>query len=127
MRKFAVVCAALLLLAAGVAYANDYSAGKKVGPYDVILKIDHTPAVVGVNKVTFDIRKDTSPVNNLDPELYYFMPAMPAMNYTAHAIRKGDVYSASIKPTMPGQWTLRVKIKGPDGKVHTGTFEFRAK
>jgi hypothetical protein len=127
MRKFAIVWAAFLLVAGGVACANGYGAGKKVGPYDVRLKMDHTSAAVGVNKVIFDIRKDASPVDNLDPEIYYFMPSMPAMNYAAHATRKGEVYSAAIKPTMPGEWTMPVKMKGPDGRVHTGSFEFRAK
>lgn len=126
MRKFAA-CAVFLFLFAGVAYAKDYTSWKKVGPYDVSISINHTPAVVGVNEVTFEIKKDSSPTNNLDPEIYYFMQSMPAMNYTAHLTRKGESYSAFIKPTMPGEWTLKLKIKGPDGKTHTGTFEFEAK
>ena len=125
MRKFAV-CAVFLVLVAGIAYAKDYGAGKKVGPYDVNVKMDHIPAVVGVNKVTLKIEKDSSPASNLDPEIHYFMQSMPAMNYTTHTTRKGESYSALIKPTMPGEWTLNLKIKGPDGAVHEGTFQFRA-
>lgn len=126
MRKFAA-CAVFLLLVAGVAYAKDYSVSKKVGPYEVTVKMDHAPAVVGINKVTFEIRKGASPVSDLDPELYYFMASMPAMNYGVRAVREGETYTAVIKPTMPGEWTMQVKIKGPDGGTHVGTFEFKAK
>ncbi len=125
MKKF-LMCAAFLLLAAGIAYARDYSVGKKVGPYDVSMRMDHTPAVIGPNRVALEIRKDAGAVNDVDPELYYFMQSMPAMNYTAGATRNGDAYNAVIKPTMPGEWTMQVRIKGPDGSIHTGTFEFRA-
>ncbi len=125
MKKFAV-CAVFLLLAAGIAYAKDYSVGKKVGPYDVSIRMDHNPAVIGVNRVTIEVKKDAAPENDLDPEVYYFMQSMPAMNYTASAMRNGDAYTAVIKPTMPGEWTMQVKIKGPDGRVQVGTFEFKA-
>jgi YtkA-like len=124
-RKFAV-CAVFLLLAAGMAYAKDYSVGKKVGPYDVSIRMDNNPAVIGANRVTLKIRNDAAQENDLDPEVYYFMQSMPAMSYTAHARRNGDAYTAVIKPTMPGEWTMQVKIKGPDGGTYSGTFEFKA-
>jgi hypothetical protein len=79
-----------------------------------------------VNKATIEIKKDAVSATDVDPEVYYFMQSMPAMNYTVRATRQGDAYTAVIKPTMPGEWTMRVKIKGPDSKVHSGTFEFKA-
>jgi hypothetical protein len=121
-----LICAVFLLLAAGIAYAKDNSAGKTVGQYDVSVRMDHTPAVIGVNKVTIEIKKEAVSANDVDPEVYYFMQSMPAMNYTARATRQGDAYTAIIKPTMPGEWTMQVKIKGSDGSVHAGTFEFKA-
>jgi hypothetical protein len=125
MRKFAV-CAVFLLLVGGLAYAKDNNAGKTVGPYDVSIRMDHTPAVIGVNKVTLEIKKEAVSANDVDPEVCYFMKSMPAMNYTAHATRQGEAYTAVIKPMMPGEWTMQVKIKGPNGETHAGTFEFRA-
>ena len=92
MKKVAV-CTVFLFLVAAVAYAKDYSRADKVGPYDVSITMDHTPAVVGVNEVTLEIEKDTSPADNVDPEIYYFMQSMPAMNYTTQARRKGASYS----------------------------------
>lgn len=127
MRSFAI-CAVFLLLATGIAYAGNYSSVKKAGPYEVTVSMDHAPAVVGVNNsVTIAIKEDAAPANDVDPELYYFMPSMPAMNYTVHATRKGESYTALVKPTMPGEWTMHVRVKQPDGGVSTGSFEFTAK
>lgn len=128
MRKFAV-SVLFLCLVAGIAYAKDYNGSKKVGPYEVRVSLDHTPAVIGVNNVTIEVREGTGPANGVDPALYYYMPSMPAMHYSARAAGRSGVYTAVIKPTMPGKWIMKVKVKvkGPDERTYALPFEFEVK
>jgi hypothetical protein len=121
------VFAVVMLLVAGVAYAKSYESGKKAGIYHVTLKMENDPVPVAENKATIEVKDASGPVAGADVELYYFMPSMPAMNYTAKAEPKDNAYEAVIKPTMPGEWKVDVKVKGGDGKVHKAAFEFEAK
>jgi len=38
------------------------------------------------------------------------MPGMPAMNYKADAVQKGDEYKAVMNLSMAGSWNIAVKI-----------------
>ena len=117
MKRLAVFTLTLLLIG-GIAYAKDYEVKKKVGEYDVEVKIDKNPPVVGDNNITIDI-KDASGKNvtNAAVTVEYSMPAMPgmpAMNYKTDTELKGDEYKAKINLSMSGSWNVAVKITRSD-------------
>jgi major membrane immunogen (membrane-anchored lipoprotein) len=126
MKKI-VTIAVILLLAGSFAYAKSYESGKKAGTYRVTLKMKSDPVPVAENTATIEVKDPSGNVTGADVELYYFMTSMPSMNYTVKAEPKGGAYEATIKPTMPGEWKVDVKVKGSDGKVHKAVFIFKAK
>ncbi|OGW76220.1 MAG: hypothetical protein A3J72_06515 [Nitrospirae bacterium RIFCSPHIGHO2_02_FULL_40_19] len=128
MKRLAVFTLTLLLIG-GIAYAKNYEVNKKVGEYDVEVKIDKNPPVVGDNNITIDI-KDASGKNvtNAAVTVEYSMPAMPgmpAMNYKTDTELKGDEYKAKMNLSMSGSWNIAVKITR-SGKTATMKFNVDA-
>ncbi len=128
MKKTAIFTMIFLLLA-GIAYAKDYEVNKKVGEYDVEVKIDKNPPVVGDNAITIEI-KDESGKYVIDAKVRvdYSMPAMPGMppmNYKEDAVLSGNSYRAVMNLSMSGPWNIAVKIK-KDGKTKTVRFNVDA-
>ena len=128
MKKIAVF-AMVFLLIAGMAYAKDYEVKKKAGQYDVEVKIDKNPPVVGDNNISIEI-KDASGkyVSNAKVRVEYSMPAMPgmpAMHYKEDAAVSGNTYKAVMNLSMAGSWNVAVKIK-KDGKTNTIKFNVDA-
>lgn len=128
MKKIAVVVL-VLLCAAGLAFAKDLEVKKKAGEYNVEVKIDKNPPVVGDNSIEISI-KDASgkQVTDAKVKVEYSMPAMPgmpAMNYKTDAELKGNEYRATMKLSMSGPWNIAVKIsKG--GKTSSMKFNIDA-
>lgn len=113
MKKLTIITM-ILFLAVGIAYAKDYEVKKKAGEYDVEVKIDKNPPVVGDNNITVEI-KDLSGkyVTDAKVKVDYSMPAMPgmpAMNYKTDAELKGNEYKAKMNLSMSGSWNIAVKI-----------------
>ena len=113
MKRLTVVTLILLLIA-GIAYAKDYEVKKKAGEYDVVVKIDKNPPVVGDNNIEIEI-KDASGkyVTDAKVKVEYSMPAMPgmpAMNYKTDTELKGYEYKAKMNLSMSGAWNVVVKI-----------------
>jgi hypothetical protein len=113
MKKLTVLVVVLLLIA-GIAYAKDYEVQKKAGDYNVVVKIDKNPPIVGDNDITIEV-KDASGnyVTDAKVKVDYSMPAMsgmPAMNYKADAALKGNEYQAKMNLSMSGSWHVAVKI-----------------
>ncbi|MEW6107554.1 MAG: FixH family protein [Nitrospirota bacterium] len=104
----------ILLLVAGLAYARDYEVKKKAGEYDVEVKIDKNPPVVGDNNIAIEIKDPSGKyVTDAIVKVDYSMPAMPgmpAMNYKTDAALKGDKYKARMNLSMSGAWNIAVKI-----------------
>jgi hypothetical protein len=128
MNKMTVV-AMVFLLIAGIAYAKDFEVKKKAGQYDVEVKIDKNPPVVGDNAVSVEI-KDASGKYVTDAKVMveYSMPAMPgmpAMNYKGDATASGNTYKTVMNLSMAGSWNVAVKIK-KDGKTSTVKFNVDA-
>jgi nitrogen fixation protein FixH len=112
--KRLVVFTLFLLLTVGFAYAKEYEVKKKAGEYDVTVKIDKNPPIVGDNNVTVEV-KDASGrhVTDAKVKIEYSMPAMPGMppmNYKTNAELKGNEYKAVMNLTMAGPWNIAVKI-----------------
>jgi len=129
MKKTAVL-AMLLLLVAGIAFAKDYEVTKKAGEYDVVVKIDKNPPVVGDNNVKVALKDAAGKaVTDAKVMIDYSMPAMPgmpAMNYKTDAELKGSEYAAKMDLSMSGSWNVAIKItKG--GKTSTAKFTVDAK
>lgn len=105
---------AILLLAAGTAYAKDYEAVKKAGEYDVVITIDKNPPVVGKNNITVKVKDANGKfVADAAVNVEYSMPAMPgmpAMNYKTSAELKGSEYKAKMNLSMAGPWNIAVRI-----------------
>jgi hypothetical protein len=113
MKRFATALI-ILLLAAGLVYAKDYVVVKKAGNYTIGVKLDKNPPITGQNKMEISL-KDDKGVNVTDATVTvdYSMPAMPgmpAMNYKAGASLKDKRYLATLNFSMPGPWSISVKI-----------------
>jgi hypothetical protein len=113
----------VVLLSAGVVFAKDYEVKKKAGEFDVVVTIDKNPPVTGDNGVTVSV-KDAGGKVVKDAKVIvdYSMPAMPgmpAMNYKADAVQKGDVYAATMNLSMAGPWNVAIKISagGKNGSL----------
>jgi len=127
MKKI-VLFTMVLLLTAGIVYAKDHELKKKTGGYDVLLKFQKSTFSVGDNPVSIEIMGTSGhQVSDAKVELYYFMPSMPAMNYTAGARLEKNRYNATVSPTMGGDWKLDLKFTRPGGKTRKVTFSFKAK
>jgi len=127
--KKTLVITMLFLLIAGIAYAKDYEVKKKAGQYDVEVKIDKNPPVVGDNNISIEI-KDASGryVTDAKVKVEHSMPAMPgmpAMHYKEDATVSGNTYKAIMNLSMAGSWNVAVKIK-KDGKTNTIKFNVDA-
>ena len=128
MKRLSVVTLILLLIA-GIAYAKDYEIKKKTGEYDVEIKIDKNPPVVGDNNIEIEI-KDASGkyVTDAKVKVEYTMPAMPgmpAMNYKTKTELKDNKYNAKMTLSMSGSWNIAVKITR-DKKTSKVTFSVDA-
>ena len=122
MKKLMLIGLAVLL-SAGVVFAKDYEVKKKAGDFDVVVTIDKNPPVTGDNVVTVSV-KDAGgkAVQGAKVVVDYSMPAMPgmpAMNYKADAVQKGDEYKAVMNLSMAGPWNVNVKISagGKNGSL----------
>lgn len=128
MKKMAVFTLVVLFMA-GVALAKDFEIKKKAGEYDVAIKIDKNPPVVGDNNVEVEIKDAVGKyVTDAKVKVEYSMPAMPgmpAMNYKTDAELKGNKYKAMMNLSMSGAWNIAVKI-ARGGKTATAKFNIDA-
>jgi len=129
MKKIIAVVA-VVVLAAGVAYAKNYEVAKKAGEFDVVVSIDKNPPVTGDNGVTVSVKdaggKAVAGAKVIVDYSMPAMPGMPAMNYKADAVQKGDVYVANMNLSMAGPWNIVVKISA-GGKSGSLKFTVDAK
>ncbi len=129
MKKIIAV-AVVVFLAAGVAYAKNYEVQKKAGDYDVTVKIDRNPPIVGDNNISIGIKGAGGHyVKDAQVKVEYSMPAMPGMppmNYKADAELKGDEYKTTLGLSMSGSWNVTVKITR-EGKSSSLKFTVDAK
>lgn len=129
MKKIAFITIILLMIA-GIALAKDYEVKKKIGEYDIEVKIDKNPPVVGDNNIEIGIKDATGKyVTDAKVVVEYSMPAMPGMppmNYKTDASLKGNEYRAKMNLSMSGSWNIAVKITRA-GKTSTMKFTVDAK
>src|SRR5208282_533775 len=90
MNKTLLLTMALLLVIAGAAYAKGIELKQKAGDYNVEVRLDKNPPVVGNNNMEIEIT-DASGRSVTDAKVIvnYSMPAMPGMpaaNYKTIAL-----------------------------------------
>jgi uncharacterized membrane protein len=128
--KKVIACMVILLLTAAVAAAKEYEVNKKAGEYDVEVKIDRNPPVVGDNNLKIEIKDPAGKyVTDAKVAVDYSMPAMPGMppmNYKTDALLKGNEYRATMHLSMSGPWNIVIKITRA-GKTSTAKFNVDAK
>lgn len=129
--KKVIAVLTLVVLAAGLAYAKDLEVKRKAGNYDVEIKIDKNPPVVGDNGIEVEI-KDASGkyITDAKVTIEYSMPAMPGMppmNYKTDTELKGYEYKAKMNLSMSGPWNITVKITTKDGKTQSVKFNVDAR
>jgi uncharacterized GH25 family protein len=126
MKKIIAVVV-ILLLSAGVAFAKAYEVNKKAGDYSVNIKMDKNPPSVGMNNMEIAVTdKGGKPVKDAKVVVEYSMPAMPGMapmKYKADAKPDGEKYNASLNISMPGPWSVNVRISVA-GKTVSTKFTF---
>lgn len=129
MKKIAFITIILLMIT-GIAFAKDYEVKKKVGEYDVEMKIDKNPPIVGDNNIEIEIKDAAGKyVTDAKVVVEYSMPAMPGMppmNYKTDATLKGNEYRAKMNLSMSGPWNIAVKITRAE-KTTTMKFTVDAK
>ncbi len=110
--KNILVFTIILLFAAGIAYAKDYEVKKKVGEYNVEVKIENPG--VGANDVKIGVKDESGKyVTDAKVNVKYSMPEgidWPLMHFTTDAKLEGQEYNAKVKIPMPGTWTAVVSI-----------------
>jgi hypothetical protein len=113
MKRLALIIC-VLFLAVGLANAKDYEMTKKAGEYTVLVTIDKNPPITGKNNMAVGIKdgagKDVTDAMVAIDYVMPAMPGMPAMNYKTGASLKDKRYVATVDFSMPGPWSVAVKI-----------------
>ena len=113
----------VVMLLTSAAYAKGFEASKQAGPFKVDISLDKNPPATGDNNILIAVW-DTAgkPVKDAKVNIEYIMPAMPgmpAMNYKAALAGKDGKYSGKLNFSMPGAWSVEVKVEaaGKKGKA----------
>ena len=127
-KKNLILSILILVLTAGIAYAKGLEVKKKAGQYDVEVKIDRNPPIVGDNSIEIEIKKSGNSVTDAKVLINYYMPPMPRMapmNYKTDAKLKKDKYKANMNFIMAGPWYISIIINH-EGKISTTKFNIDA-
>jgi hypothetical protein len=122
MHKPLAILVLFLVLIPATGHARGYEAKKKVGDYEIEIKIDRNPIVLGENHIEIEIRNGGKVVKDAKVLVNYYMPPMPRMapmNYKIYAKPKGDRYQATMDIIMTGPWIIVIKIYQGEKTVTT--------
>ena len=107
--------ATFLFLGSAPLYAKEYQAKKKIGEYEVEIRMDRDPPIVGDNHITIEIRDNEGKrVKEVRVLVNYYMPPMPRMapmNYRTDATLKGGQFQATMRFIMSGPWYVVVIVQ----------------
>ena len=118
----------ILIAAVPAAHSKDLELAAKAGEFDVRVRIDRNPPIVGNNHMEIEIRDSKGPVTDAKVMVNYYMPPMPRMapmNYTTTAELKSEKHRAEMDLIMAGPWIIRVLITR-DGRKATAKFNIDA-
>ena len=121
--KRLVLTVTVFFLVAGFAMAGDYEVTRKAGDFNVVVKIDKNPPVMGDNNLSLAVKDAKgAAVSDAKVTVDYSMPAMPgmpAMNYKASTALKGMEYKTKVNFSMSGSWNMVVRINRGGKTVQT--------
>lgn len=111
----AILTAALsFLFLVNLSFAKDFETRRRVGDYEVEVRMDRNPPVVGDNHIEIRIKEASGKsVTDAKVLVNYYMPPMPRMvpmNYKIDAKLKGEKYVATMNFIMTGPWIIAIKI-----------------
>ena len=128
--RVGTACLAAAGLRRAAAGAANLEIKKKAGPYDVAMRIDRNPPVVGDNGLELRITEpDGAVLKGATVLVNYYMPPMPRMapmSYKTQAKLKKDAYAMSMRLIMAGPWIIVVKITVAD-KTTSARFQIDAR
>ncbi len=114
MLKRATILIVILLSISGMAYGRGLEIQKKAGDYDVLIRLDRYPPVLGDNPIEVEIKEPQGkPVIDARVLVNYYMPPMPRMapmNYKADAQLSRGKYKTNMNIIMSGPWVIRILI-----------------
>jgi hypothetical protein len=113
MRPLVVALILILILLPATGHAKGYEAKKKVGDYEIEIRIDKNPIVLGDNHIELEIKSGGKIVKDAQVLVNYYMPPMPRMppmNYKTYAKLEGERYEATMNIIMTGPWIIVIKI-----------------
>jgi len=117
-----IIIVLFLALSTTTGHTRGYEAKKKVGDYEIEIKIDRNPIVLGDNHIEIEIKNGGKVVKDAKVLVNYYMPPMPRMppmNYKIYAEPKGDKYKAKMNIIMTGPWIIVIKIYQGEKPVTT--------
>jgi len=121
--KRLVLFTSILFFLAATADGRGFEITKKAGEYDVEVKIDRNPPIIGDNHIEIGIKDGSSkPIKDAKVLVNYYMPPIPRMapmHYKTDANLKGDKYKATMKFIMAGPWVIAIKITRGDKTATT--------
>jgi hypothetical protein len=104
-----------MVFGATVACAKEYQAKKKVGEWEVEIRMDRDPPILGDNNIKIEIRDgEGKRVRDAKVLVNYYMPPMPRMapmNYRTNATLKGEQFQAAMRFIMSGPWYIVVIVQ----------------
>ena len=128
-KKSLAILVLALLVDIPSAYSKDLELRKKTGEYQVEMRIDRNPPILGANHIEVKIADAAgADIKDADVMVNYYMPPMPRMapmNYTTRAELKGEKYRATMDLIMAGPWIIRIVITR-EGKRTTAKFNIDA-
>jgi hypothetical protein len=108
-----VVLVLLILLLPAVGHARGYEMKKEAGEYELEIKIDKNPVILGKNTIEVGVKNGGRTIMDAKVLVNYYMPPMPRMapmNYVIHAKPNGHKYQANMDIIMTGPWIIVIKI-----------------
>jgi hypothetical protein len=113
MKRWIVLTLGIFFIVDGV-HSKGFEMRKKVGEYEMEVKLDRHPPVVGENGIEIKITGGSGrAVTDARVLINYYMPPMPRMapmNYKIEAKLKKERYMATMNLIMSGPWIIAVKI-----------------
>jgi hypothetical protein len=122
VKKVTLIIVLFFALSTTTSHTRGYEAKKKVGDYEIEIRIDKNPIVVGENHIEIEIKNGGKVVKDAKVLVNYYMPPMPRMapmNYKIYAKPKGDRYQATMDIIMTGPWIIVIKIYQGEKTVTT--------
>jgi hypothetical protein len=115
MKKLAFVLLLLIFAAdADLLYGRGLETQKRAGDYDVLIRLERYPPVLGDNPIEVEIKEHQGKaVTDAKVLINYYMPPMPRMapmNYKTAAEPSGEKYKTTMNIIMSGPWVIRVLI-----------------